>query len=100
MERYYATDGTAVVWKNLPARLEQKLVAMLQGGDLAKKPKVVALGVDEDFVYLDSETAEWELKNYPELEGMLRTLRGQSQIHHISVCVLFTCLLLHFNWAS
>lgn len=73
---------------SIPEGLLHALQARIKNGSWVDKPRVVALGADDDFLLItERNTAIWDLENYKTVSDMLEFARTQDQgirdIHNI-----------------
>ena len=61
-------------------------------GKFVDPPRIVVFGVEDDYIYLTANTAEFSLKNYPELGDMLQQLNESKQTNLIRVSLLIVSL--------
>ncbi|KAH8729059.1 hypothetical protein GQ44DRAFT_607784 [Phaeosphaeriaceae sp. PMI808] len=83
-------DSSAYLWLNLPTTLLSTLQARIKDGNWIDRPRLVALGANDNFVLITEwHTAIWDLKNYPTLAKLLEFSntqeRGISEIHAITL---------------
>lgn len=76
---------------NLPAALLSALEARIRNGAWTDKPRIVALGADNDFLLITKKhAAVWHLTHYRMLSQMLEFSRGQERgIEEV------TCVVMH-----
>lgn len=75
---FFATDGASYLWLNLPPLLLSALQTRIKDGAWTDKPRLIALGADENFVLLtERHAAAWDLPNYSTLSSMLQFSRSQ-----------------------
>lgn len=65
---------------NLPPRLLRKLQARIENGAWTDKPRIVALGADDNFLLItENHAAIWDLAHYHTLSQMLEYSRTQER---------------------
>jgi hypothetical protein len=74
-ESWYATDGRAWKWHNLPSELQKVIDANFRDGSFTT-PRIVSLGVGGDFVWVtQGDGASWSTKSYKMVEDAFRQLK-------------------------
>ncbi|KAF2125019.1 hypothetical protein P153DRAFT_349202 [Dothidotthia symphoricarpi CBS 119687] len=77
---FFAQDGSACVWMNLPPLLIPALQSRIRDGKWTDRPRVVALGADADFVLItENHAAVWALDHYPTMAKLLEYSRLQDR---------------------
>lgn len=74
---FFAFDGKAYLWQNLPEALSDAIQERRNpSGDFAAAPRLVELGVGENYIMITGgQGGSWSLGNYRELDGMIDVLR-------------------------
>jgi hypothetical protein len=85
---FFAHDGSASRWMNLPDMLLSALENRIKDGNWIDSPRLVALGANNNFVLITKKhTAIWSLEHYKTLANLLQFSRTQgrgiSEIHSI-----------------
>lgn len=85
---FFVHDSVAYLWMNIPGGLLDALQSRIKGGAWVDRPRIVALGADDNFLLVtESNAAIWELKNYKAISDMLNFSntqdRGIEEIHNI-----------------
>lgn len=71
-ESFFVGDGVAYLWLNLPLQLLTALQSRISNGRWVEKPRIVALGADQNFAFISSSSSSvWYLPNYQDLSSML-----------------------------
>jgi hypothetical protein len=69
---FFAHDGSAYRWMNLPTELLLALQLRIKDGDWIDRPRIVALGANNNFVLVtDKNTAVWNLGSYKTIANLL-----------------------------
>ncbi|KAF2704310.1 hypothetical protein K504DRAFT_473522 [Pleomassaria siparia CBS 279.74] len=89
-DSFFAHDSSAYQWMNLPPSLLSALQARITGSAWHDKPRIVALGADDNFILITSANAAvWTLSNYRTMNTMLdfshTRPRDMQEIHHITL---------------
>jgi len=90
-ESYWATDGTASQWLNLPSALAKKIEEYSKpGGGWHHKPTLVIIGAHEDFLIVTEDGGgAWELDHYSSMEACVAFLGKEAGgLKHIHNAVL------------
>ncbi|KAF2676407.1 hypothetical protein K458DRAFT_322106 [Lentithecium fluviatile CBS 122367] len=75
---FFATDGSACLWMNLPPLLLSALQTRIKNGNWTDRPRLVSLGSDQNFLLItEGNAAVWELPQYATLSQMLEYSRSQ-----------------------
>jgi hypothetical protein len=85
---FFAHDGSAYRWMNLPATLLSALQVRIKDGNWIDSPRLVALGANNNFVLITkNHAAIWDLEHYKTIAKLLQFSttqeRGISEIHSI-----------------
>lgn len=76
---FFAHDGSAYRWMNLPSGLLSALESRIMRGEWSDRPRIVALGANNNFVLLtEKNAAVWNLGNYQTASKMLDYASQQS----------------------
>lgn len=87
---FFAHDKAGYVWMNIPDKLLAALQSRIKDGTWIDKPRIVALGANDDFLLLtEKHAAVWDLEHYRTISKLLdfsRTqINGISEIHGIAL---------------
>lgn len=87
---FFIHDGSTYRWLNLPPKLLLALQARINDGNWTDRPRLVALGANDNFVLITNKHAPvWNLNNYNSLSSLLDSLalqdRGISDIHTVTL---------------
>lgn len=87
-DSWFAEDGNAYSWMNLPSELLKALQSKIQDGNWIDRPRTIALGANNDFaLFTERHDAFWELNQYRTVSKMLGRIKPQqdgiSSIHHL-----------------
>ncbi|KAF2824415.1 hypothetical protein CC86DRAFT_55356 [Ophiobolus disseminans] len=87
---FFVHDGSAYRWLNLPPKLLLALQSRINDGNWTDRPRLVALGANDNFVLItDKHAPVWTLNNYDSLSNLLDSLalqnRGIADIHSITL---------------
>jgi hypothetical protein len=87
-ESFFAHDGSAYRWMNLPATLLSALQARIKDGNWIDSPRLVSLGANNNFVLITKKHAAfWDLEHYKTIANLLQYSttqeRGISEIHSV-----------------
>jgi hypothetical protein len=87
---FFAHDGSAYRWMNLPTTLVSALQARIKDGNWIDRPRLAALGANDNFVLItEKHAAIWDLENYKTTSNLLNFSttqeRGISEIHSITL---------------
>ncbi|KAH9869101.1 hypothetical protein J1614_008178 [Plenodomus biglobosus] len=87
-DSWFAEDGNAYSWMNLPSQLLKVLQTKIQDGNWIDRPRTIALGAGNGFVlFTERHDAFWELNQYRTVSKMLGRIKSQrdgiSSIHHL-----------------
>jgi hypothetical protein len=75
---FFAHDGSTYRWMNLPPNLLLALQDRIQEGSWIDRPRLVALGANDNFVLTtEKHTAIWDLRHYQVLANLLKSLKTQ-----------------------
>ncbi|KAF2656108.1 hypothetical protein K491DRAFT_597589 [Lophiostoma macrostomum CBS 122681] len=75
---FFVSDGQNYLWMNLPPRLFKALQSRIRDGAWFDKPRIVALGVDHNFLLItQKQSAVWDLSHYRTLAAMLEFSKSQ-----------------------
>lgn len=94
-------DSAAYLWMNIPQGLLTALQARIKNGSWTDRPRIVALGADEDFLLLtEKHKAIWSLEHYKRLSDFLESSRAQDHgIQSIAAVTLhpyrYGCFIAH-----
>lgn len=78
-ESWFASDGKSWLWMNLPFGLAAALRARMRDGNWTDRPRIVALGVNDDFLMItEGNTAVWSLGSYRALSKMIQFSKTQN----------------------
>lgn len=85
---FFANDGSAYRWMNLPPTLLSAIQARIKNGNWIDRPRIVALGANDNFVIItENHAAIWDLEHYRTAANLLlfskRQEYGISEIHQI-----------------
>jgi hypothetical protein len=85
---FFAHDGSAYRWMNLPATLLSALQVRIKDGNWIDSPRLVSLGANNNFVLITKKHAAiWDLENYKTIANLLQFSttqeRGISEIHSV-----------------
>lgn len=85
---FFVHDSSAYLWMSIPDGLLSALQARIKNGSWIDKPRIVALGADDNFMLITEKNAAiWDLENYKTASDMLefsRTQeRGIQEIHNV-----------------
>jgi hypothetical protein len=79
---FFAHDSSAYRWMNLPTDLLLVLQSKIKDGDWIDRPRIVALGANNNFVLVTKkDAAVWNLENYKTIANLLEC----SDTHHNSI---------------
>lgn len=89
-ESFFVHDSSAYLWMSIPDGLLTALEARIQNGSWIDKPRIVALGADDNFLLITEKNAAiWHLENYKTVSDMLKFSRSQDsgiqEIHDIVI---------------
>ncbi|KAF2623634.1 hypothetical protein BU25DRAFT_171823 [Macroventuria anomochaeta] len=87
---FFVHDSSAYLWMSIPEGLLTALQARIKNGSWVDKPRIVALGADDNFLLITEKNAAiWDLDNYKTVSNMLEFSRSQErgiqEIHDISL---------------
>jgi hypothetical protein len=87
---FFAHDSSSYQWMNLPPKLLTALQSRIRGNDWQDKPRIVALGCDDNFLLITaSHVAVWDLSHYRTISSMLAFSqtqpRGIQNVHNIAL---------------
>jgi len=69
---FFAHDGSAYRWLNLPTYLKSALQSRIQNGAWIDRPRFVSLGANGNFVLItEKHAAVWDLANYKTVSDLL-----------------------------
>lgn len=75
---FFAQDSLACVWMNLPSELATALQSRIKNGKWVDKPRILALGADDNFLLItEKHAAVWDLEYYPTISKLLEYSRQQ-----------------------
>ncbi|OCL09278.1 hypothetical protein AOQ84DRAFT_397482 [Glonium stellatum] len=78
-ESWFASDGKSWLWMNLPSGLESALRARMRDGNWTDRPRIVTLGVGNDFLMItESNTVVWSLGSYRTLSKWIQLAKNQN----------------------
>jgi hypothetical protein len=81
---FFVSDQSSCLWMNLPLPLLKALQARIQGGLWMDKPRIIALGADQDFVLVtEKHSVAWHLPHYVSLGKTLQYVKAQEEIGEI-----------------
>ena len=85
---FFVHDSSAYLWMSIPDGLLTALQARIRNGSWVDKPRIVALGADDNFLLITEKNAAiWDLDNYKTVSDMLDFARTQEHgirdIHNI-----------------
>ncbi|KAF1913153.1 hypothetical protein BDU57DRAFT_346260 [Ampelomyces quisqualis] len=85
---FFANDGSAYRWMNLPPSLLSALQTRIKDGSWIDQPRIVALGANDNFVMITQNHATiWDLAHYKTVANLLQFSKTQedriSEIHYI-----------------
>ncbi|KAF1361249.1 hypothetical protein EJ07DRAFT_112876 [Lizonia empirigonia] len=85
---FFVHDSSAYIWMSIPDGLLSALQARIKNGSWIDKPRIVALGADDDFMLITEKNAAiWDLENYKTASDILEFSRTQERgiqdIHNI-----------------
>lgn len=98
---FFVHDSSAYLWMSIPKGLLHALQARIKDGSWIDKPRIVALGADDNFLLLtENNAAIWDLDNYKTISDMLEFTRTQERgIREIRNIVLhpyrYGCFIAH-----
>jgi hypothetical protein len=76
---FFVHDSSAYLWMSIPDGLLNALQSRIKDGSWADKPRIVALGADDNFLLItEKNTAIWDLENYKAVSDMLEVARAQT----------------------
>ena len=79
-DSFFVGDGIAYLWMNLPLQLLNALQSRISNGKWVERPRIVALGADQNFVFISSTSSSvWYLPHYRDLSKMLEYARTQER---------------------
>lgn len=77
---FFINDSSAYLWMSIPDGLLQALQSRIKNGSWVDKPRVVALGADDNFLLItEKNVAIWDLENYNTVSDMLEFARTQDR---------------------
>ncbi|KAF2743469.1 hypothetical protein M011DRAFT_221914 [Sporormia fimetaria CBS 119925] len=87
---FFIGDGTSYLWLGLPTPLLYALESRIRNGAFTDKPRIVALGADDNFILItENHAAVWNLPDYRMLSRMLNYARTQQRgIEEVTEVVL------------
>jgi hypothetical protein len=87
---FFAHDGSAFRWMNLPTDLTSALQSRIKNGTWIDRPRFVSLGANENFVLItEKHAAVWDLENYKTVSDLMTVSgRRESGISEIISIVL------------
>jgi hypothetical protein len=100
---FFVHDTSAYLWMSIPDGLLNALQARIKGGSWTDKPRIVALGADDNFLLItEQNTAIWDLENYKTLSNMIEVSRTQARggqgIHNVILHPYrYGCSITHFR---
>ncbi|KAF3043658.1 hypothetical protein E8E12_004932 [Didymella heteroderae] len=75
---FFVHDSSAYLWMSIPDGLLQSLQSRIKNGSWIDKPRIVALGADDNFLLItEKNVAIWDLENYKTVSDMLEFARAQ-----------------------
>ncbi|KZM20573.1 uncharacterized protein EKO05_0010939 [Ascochyta rabiei] len=85
---FFVHDSSAYLWMNIPDGLLSALQSQIKNGAWIDRPRIVALGADDNFLLITKKNAAmWDLDNYKTVSDMLEFSRTQEhgipEIHNI-----------------
>lgn len=85
---FFAHDGSTYRWMNLPPVLLSALQVRITDGNWTDRPRLVALGANDNFVLItEKHAAIWSLQNYKTITNLLGFAKNQelgiSEIHAV-----------------
>ncbi|KAJ4313032.1 hypothetical protein N0V94_007159 [Neodidymelliopsis sp. IMI 364377] len=98
---FFVHDSSAYLWMSIPDGLLAALQDRIKNGSWIDKPRIVALGADDNFLLVTEKGAAiWDLDNYTTLSDMLefsRTQdRGIQEIHSVTLHPYrYGCFIAH-----
>lgn len=76
---FFVHDSSAYLWMSIPDGLLNALQSRIKDGSWVDKPRIVALGADDNFLLItEKNIAIWDLENYKAVSGMLERARAQA----------------------
>lgn len=76
---FFAHDGSTYRWMNLPPTLLLALQDRIQDGSWVDRPRLVALGANDNFVLItEKHVALWKLGHYKALANYLKSSKSQN----------------------
>jgi hypothetical protein len=87
---FFAHDESAYLWMNIPPLLLKSLNERIKDGSWIDKPRIVALGCDQNFLLItEKNVAVWDLAQYRTLSTMLKFSKTQERgIQEVHVVIL------------
>jgi len=87
---FFAHDASAYRWMNIPPKLLLALQSRINDGNWTDRPRLVALGANDNFVLVTERNAPiWTLDYYKSFSSLLESLASQeggiSEIHAITL---------------
>lgn len=77
---FFVHDSSAYLWMNIPDGLLSALQARIRNGSWIDRPRIVALGADENFVMItEKNKVIWDLENYKTLSNFLESSRTRDR---------------------
>ncbi|KAJ4989975.1 hypothetical protein SVAN01_04622 [Stagonosporopsis vannaccii] len=98
---FFAHDSAGYLWMNLPHGLLTALQSRIKNGSWTDRPRVVALGADDNFLLItEKNRAIWDLEHYKRLSDFLESSRSQGYgIQNIAAVTLhpyrYGCFIAH-----
>lgn len=77
---FFVHDSAAYLWMNIPDGLLTALQARIKDGSWTDRPRIVALGADDNFLLItEKNKAIWDLENYKTLSDLVEFSRSQDR---------------------
>jgi hypothetical protein len=77
---FFAHDGSAYRWMNLPPTLLSALEVRIEDGNWIDRPRLVALGANDNFVLItEKHAAIWDLGHYKTMANLLQFSKTQER---------------------
>ncbi|EOA83887.1 uncharacterized protein SETTUDRAFT_42670 [Exserohilum turcica Et28A] len=94
-ESFFVHDKTSYLWNNLPGKLVAAIQNNVKDGNWIDRPRLVALGADDNFIMLtETNAAVWHLQNYKPLMPLLAQI-DMADIHALTLhAYRFDCFLV------
>lgn len=75
---FFVHDSSAYLWMSIPDGLLRALQSRIKNGSWTDKPRIVALGADDNFLLItETNVVIWDLENYKTVSDMLKFARTQ-----------------------